>query len=55
MPLTRINDKLDALRQRETDLRAKIAAEVKRQQKRRWREHDRLRTIIGGAMTIRVS
>jgi hypothetical protein len=42
--------KLDALRQRESELRAKIAAEVKRQQKRHWRELDRLRTIVGGAL-----
>jgi hypothetical protein len=42
------SNKLDALRQRELDLRAKIAEEVKRQQKRRWRDLDRLRTIIGG-------
>jgi hypothetical protein len=43
-------NKLELLRQRETELRAKIAAEVQRQQKRRWREFDRLRNIIGGAL-----
>lgn len=42
-------NKLDALRQREITLRAKIAEEVKRQQKHQWRTFDRLRTIIGGA------
>jgi hypothetical protein len=42
--------KLDVLKKRETELRAKIATEIKRQQKRRWREFDRLRNIIGGAL-----
>jgi hypothetical protein len=44
------SDKLNALRQREADLRAKIANEIKLQQKSHWREYDRLRTIIGGAL-----
>jgi|SRR5579872_2310211 len=42
--------KLDALRKRETELRAKIADEVRREQRRQWRNFDRLRTIIGGAL-----
>jgi hypothetical protein len=46
----KIKSKLDALRQREIDLRAKIAAEVKLQQRRQWRTFDRLRTIVGGAL-----
>ena len=49
-----VNNKLDALRQRESELRAKIAAEVKRQQKRQWRDLDRLRTIVGSAL-VRVA
>ncbi len=42
--------KLDVLRERENDLRAQIAAEVKRQQKRRLRESTRLRSVLGGAV-----
>lgn len=42
--------KLNALRQREFALRAKIAEEVKREQRRQWRNLDRLRTIVGGAV-----
>jgi hypothetical protein len=41
--------RLEALRQRELALRAKIAEEVKRQQRHQWRTFDRLRTIVGGA------
>lgn len=47
-------NKLDALRQREIELRAKIADEVKREQRRQWRNFDRLRTIVGGAL-VRVA
>ena len=43
-------NKLDALREREIALRAKIAEEMKRQQRHQWRTFDRLRTIIGGAV-----
>jgi hypothetical protein len=43
-------NKLEALRQRESELRAKIAAEVKSQQRREWRERNRLRTIVGSAL-----
>jgi hypothetical protein len=42
--------KLDILREREGDLRAQIAAEVKRRQKRQLREFTRLRAIVGGAV-----
>jgi hypothetical protein len=45
-----VNNRLNALRQRESQLRAKIAAEVKSQQKRQWRDLDRLRNIVGGAL-----
>ena len=43
-------NKLDILRQRESELRTQIAAEVKRQQKRQWRDLDRLRTLLGSAL-----
>ena len=49
-----VKSKLDALRQREIELRAKIAEEVKRQQRHQWRTFDRLRTIVGGA-AIRIA
>jgi len=42
--------KLDSLRQRELALRSKIAEEIKLAQRREWRNFDRLRTIIGGAL-----
>ena len=42
--------RLDGLRAREIALRAKIAEEVKRQQRHQWRNFDRLRTIVGGAL-----
>jgi hypothetical protein len=44
------SNKLNSLREREIALRAKIADEVKREQRRQWRNLDRLRTIVGGAL-----
>jgi len=43
-------NKLDMLRQRESELRAQIAAEAKLEQRRQWRTLDRLRGILGSAL-----
>lgn len=45
-----MNGKIEALRKREAALKAAIAAEQVRQQKRRERENARLASIIGAAL-----
>lgn len=41
--------RLEALKQRETELRAQIAAERVKLQRREFREYERLKSIVGGA------
>jgi hypothetical protein len=44
------NERLDALKKREAELRAQIAAERVKQQRREWREYERLKNIVGAAV-----
>ena len=43
------NDKIEALRKREADIRAKIAAEETKRRKREEKELSRVKLLVGGA------
>jgi hypothetical protein len=51
-PSTTISDKLEALRKRESTLRAAIAVEKVRQQKRRARDDARVYAVVGEALAL---
>ena len=44
------NERIELLKKREAEIRAKLAAERVKQQKREWREYERLKNIVGGAL-----
>ena len=44
------NGRIEVLKKREAEIRAKIAEERVRQQRREWKEYDRLKNIVGGAL-----
>ncbi|MGP0076179.1 MAG: hypothetical protein ACLPWF_30020 [Bryobacteraceae bacterium] len=44
------NERIELLKKREAEIRAKLAAERVKQQKREWKDYERLKTIIGGAL-----
>lgn len=44
------NGRIDALKKREAEIRARIAEERVRQQRRAEKEYERLKNIIGGAL-----
>ena len=46
----RNNERIDALRKREAEIRARIAAERVRQQRRAEKEYERLKSVIGGVL-----
>ena len=46
----RNNERIDALKKREAEIRAKIAAERVRQQRRAEKEYERLKSVIGGVL-----
>jgi len=43
------NDKIEALRKREAEIRAKIAAEETKRRKREEKEQSRVKLLVGGA------
>ena len=43
------NDKIEALRKREADIRAKIAAEETKRRKREEKDLNRVKLLVGGA------
>ena len=43
------NDKIEALRKREAEIRAKIAAEETKRRKREEKEESRVKLLVGGA------
>jgi len=44
------NGRIELLRKREAQIRAAIAAETVRRKKREWKEYERLKNIVGGAL-----
>jgi hypothetical protein len=44
-----VNDKIEALRKREAEIRAKIAAEESKRRKRDEKELNRIKLLVGGA------
>ena len=44
------NERIESLKKREAEIRAKLAEERLKQQKREWREYKRLKDIVGGAL-----
>jgi hypothetical protein len=44
------NGRIEALKKREAEIRARIAEERVRQQRRAEKEYERLKTIVGGAL-----
>lgn len=44
------NERIEFLKKREAEIRAKLAEERLKQQKREWREYKRLKDIVGGAL-----
>ena len=49
------NERIEALRKREADIKAKIAVERVRQQRRLSKEFDRVKSIVGGALLANAS
>ena len=43
-------ERIEFLKKREAEIRAKIAQERVREQKREWKEFDRLKGIVGGVL-----
>jgi hypothetical protein len=44
------NDRIEFLKKREAEIRARLTEERLKQQKREWREYQRLKDIVGGAL-----
>lgn len=44
------NERIELLRKREAEIRAAIAAETVKRKKREFREFERLKSIVGGAL-----
>jgi hypothetical protein len=42
--------RIELLRKREAEIRAAIAAETVKRKKRDWKEYERLKSIVGGAL-----
>lgn len=49
------NERIEALRKREADIRAKIAVERVKQQRKSLKEYERLKSIVGGALLANAS
>lgn len=49
------NERIELLKKREAEIRAKLAAERLKQQKREWREYERLKSIVGAALLAAAS
>ena len=47
---TAMENKLDVLRKRKASVEAAIAAEQVKRKRREWKEYERLKSIIGGAL-----
>jgi len=48
-------NRLDALKKREAEIKAKIAVEQVKRKRREWKEYERLKTVIGGVLLASAS
>jgi hypothetical protein len=44
------NERIEFLKKREAEIRARLAEERLKQQKREWREYERLKNVVGAAL-----